>query len=44
MVGHFATAGDYRTYRDHPEHRAVIRDLVAPIVVEGAPVQIELAG
>jgi hypothetical protein len=42
VVGDFATPEDYVIYRDHPEHRAVVRDLVAPIVVERASVQIDM--
>jgi hypothetical protein len=42
VVADFASADDYRTYRDHPDHRALIRDLVEPIVVERASVQYEL--
>jgi hypothetical protein len=44
VVGDFATVDDYRTYRDHPEHRALIRDLVTPIVAERASMQFELPG
>jgi Stress responsive A/B Barrel Domain len=42
VVADFASADDYRTYRDHPDHRALIRDLVEPIVVDRASVQYEL--
>jgi hypothetical protein len=41
VVGDFATVDDYLTYRDHPEHQALIRELVRPIVVERALVQFE---
>jgi hypothetical protein len=42
VVGDFATVDDYLTYRDHPDHRALIRDLVRPIVGERASIQFEL--
>lgn len=34
----------YREYRDHPEHKAVIRDLVTPIVEERRAVQFAIPG
>jgi hypothetical protein len=42
VVGDFATADDYVVYRDHPEHRALIRERVTPILAERASVQYEL--
>jgi hypothetical protein len=42
VVGDFATVDDYLTYRDHPDHRALIRDLVTPIVAERFSVQFSL--
>lgn len=44
VVADFASADDYLAYRDHPDHRALIRDLVDLIVVERAAVQYEVAG
>jgi hypothetical protein len=44
VVADFATVEDYLAYRDHPDHRALIRDLVEPIVVARASVQYELPG
>ena len=35
----FADAGAFATYRSHPEHLAVIRDLVEPICAERVAVQ-----
>jgi hypothetical protein len=32
----------YLAYRDHPEHRAIIRDHIAPIILERAAVQFEV--
>lgn len=42
VVGDFATVDDYLAYRDHPVHRALIRELVTPIVAERASIQFEL--
>ena len=44
VVGEFADADAYARYRDHPDHRALIRDLVVPITAERASVQFELPG
>jgi hypothetical protein len=30
---------DYLTYRDHPDHQALIRDVITPIVAERISVQ-----
>lgn len=35
----FATLADYLVYRDHPQHQALIRDLIAPILAERIAVQ-----
>jgi len=42
VVADFASVEDYLTYRDHPDHQALIRDLVTPIVAERASVQYDL--
>ena len=42
VVGDFATVDDYLVYRDHPDHLALIRDLVRPILAERASIQFEL--
>ena len=34
---------DYLTYRDHPDHQALIRDVIMPIVAERVSVQFTLA-
>lgn len=39
IVAEFDSVDDFHTYRDHPEHQALIRDLVDPITVERAAVQ-----
>jgi hypothetical protein len=42
VVADFATVDDYRAYRDHPDHRALVSDLQGTIVAERAYVQFEL--
>lgn len=37
----FASVDDFHTYRLHPEHQAVITDLVQPITAERHSVQFE---
>ncbi|HKY65906.1 MAG TPA: Dabb family protein [Acidimicrobiales bacterium] len=44
VVAEFASPNDYETYRDHPDHQALIRDLVVPITAERASVQFDLSG
>ena len=39
VTADFVTLADYLVYRDHPEHQAVIRDLIAPILAERIAVQ-----
>lgn len=39
VTADFADTAGYLVYRDHPEHQARIRDLVAPIAAERAAVQ-----
>lgn len=39
IVVEFASAEDYQTYSDHPDHQAVIRDLIRPILADRAAVQ-----
>lgn len=39
VVADFASTDDYRVYRDHPEHRRVVSDLVAPIVERRLAIQ-----
>jgi hypothetical protein len=41
VVADFDDAGGYRTYRDHPAHRAVVEQYVNPIVSRRAAVQYE---
>ncbi len=44
IVADFASADDFVAYRDHPDHQALIRDLVTPITAERASVQYEVPG
>jgi hypothetical protein len=37
----FASVDDFHTYRTHPEHQAVITELVQPITAERRSVQFE---
>ena len=41
IVAEFATQADWEVYRDHPEHRRVITDLIGPIRAGRAAVQFE---
>jgi hypothetical protein len=42
VVADFASPDDFLAYRDHPDHQALIRDLVTPVVAERASVQYEI--
>ena len=42
VVADFADADDYIVYRDHPLHRAVIAERIAPHLAERAAVQYEV--
>jgi hypothetical protein len=39
VVADFADVDGYLVYRDHPDHRAVIQELIKPILAERAAVQ-----
>jgi hypothetical protein len=39
VVADFASPEDYLVYRDHPDHRQLIADLVAPIVARRVAIQ-----
>ncbi len=41
LSARFATVADFETYRSHPEHQAVVEDLVEPITEERRSVQFE---
>lgn len=40
IVAEFASVEDFHAYREHPDHQALVRDLLDPITVERASVQI----
>jgi hypothetical protein len=42
LVAELDSVEDWRTYREHPVHVALIRDLITPITAERAAVQLEL--
>jgi hypothetical protein len=41
LAARFASVADFETYRAHPEHQAVVDELVQPIVAERRSVQFE---
>ena len=41
LSARFASVADFETYRAHPEHVAVIKDLIEPITAERHSVQFE---
>jgi hypothetical protein len=41
VVADFDSAEDYTTYRDHPDHRTIVTELVEPISVERVAVQFQ---
>ncbi len=41
VVADVENADDFITYRDHPAHRAVVTNFMAPIIAEGARIQFE---
>jgi hypothetical protein len=43
VLGDFDDDAAYRTYRDHPEHRRVIDDHLAPVLEERSAIQYELS-
>jgi hypothetical protein len=42
LVAEFDSVDDQRTYRDHPTHQQLIRELVEPITVDRASIQLSL--
>ena len=42
VVADFDDVDGYVVYRDHPDHRSLITELIAPIVAERVAVQYEL--
>ena len=41
VIADVADADDFITYKDHPAHRAVVTNFMAPIIDEGARIQFE---
>lgn len=42
VVGDFASDDDYLVYRDHPVHRQLITELLAPLIAARSAVQVRL--
>ena len=42
VVAEFATVDDYLAYRDDPEHRRIIAELIAPVLAARTAVQYEI--
>jgi hypothetical protein len=42
VVAEFDSLDDHGTYRDHPTHQKLIRELVEPIAAERAAIQVSL--
>jgi hypothetical protein len=42
VVADFATVDDYLAYRDDPEHRRIITELIAPVLAGRTAVQYEI--
>jgi hypothetical protein len=42
VVADFDDAAGYVSYRDHPEHRALVENYVSPIVASRAAIQFEI--
>jgi hypothetical protein len=42
VVAQFDSVDDQRTYRDHPVHQQLIRELVEPIALDRASIQLTL--
>ena len=41
IAADFASVDDYLVYRDHPDHTALIRDIIAPLIETRTAVQFE---
>ena len=42
VVADFATVDDYLVYRDHPDHKRVVAELIVPNIAERSAVQFEM--
>lgn len=44
VVADFDTVADYAAYRDDPEHRRILAELIGPVLAARAAVQYEIDG
>ena len=42
VVGDFVDQEAYLTYRDHPEHRRIVSDIIRPAIADRAAIQFEI--
>ena len=42
VVADFATVDDYLVYRDHPDHKRVVAELIVPKIAERSAVQFDM--
>jgi hypothetical protein len=42
VVADFATVDDYLVYRDHPDHKRVVAELIVPNIAERSAVQFDM--
>ena len=42
VVADFATVDDYIVYRDHPDHKRVVAELIVPNIAERSAVQFDM--
>ena len=43
VVGDFADRAAYETYRDHPEHRRIVAEIIRPAITDRAAIQYEIS-
>ncbi len=43
VVGDFADQAAYETYRDHPEHRRIVAEVIRPAITDRAAMQYEIS-
>lgn len=43
VVGDFADQDAYLTYRDHPEHRRIVNEVIRPAITDRAAIQFEVS-
>jgi len=44
VVADFATVEDYVVYRDHPDHKRVVAELIVPNIAARSAVQFDTGG